>query len=325
MESERKDVRREDMEGLWRSVAESATNPRAGIFGPDSISWKINRESALFLGAGRAALLQLAHPWVAAALDHHSNLRNDPLARFHNTFRIVFTMVFGTLDQALGASRSLYQMHTRIQGQLPQDVARYEQNSTYRANDIEALIWVFATLVESAVLAYEIVQPKLSSAELGSYYTESKTMAALFGIPPASLPADWVAFQRYVETMVNSDNLGVSELSRDLARRVLHGSGSWVPVPKWYRTLTAEWMPSRLREQFALPNAPSDPASTAKITKRIRRTYARFPTAIRYVGPYHDAQRRLEGRNPGLLIRASNRFWMGQPRLMFPELEGRNG
>src|ERR1017187_9414138 len=125
MESNGQPVSRQAIERLWNSVAEAASDPRAGIFSPSSISWKVNRESALFLGAGRAALLQLAHPWVAAALDQHSNLRNDPLGRFHNTFRVVFTMVFGTLDQALAASRALYQMHTRIRGELPAPAARY--------------------------------------------------------------------------------------------------------------------------------------------------------------------------------------------------------
>src|SRR5277367_5713965 len=102
-----------------------AADPRAGIFGPASVSWKVNRESALFLGAGRAALLQLAHPWVAAALDQHSNLRNDPIARFHNTFRVVFTMIFGSRDQALAASRHLYKLHSRVEGELPEAVPAY--------------------------------------------------------------------------------------------------------------------------------------------------------------------------------------------------------
>src|SRR5271169_662520 len=99
-------------EALLATVAAQTADPSAGIFGPRSLSWQINRESALFLGAGRAALLQLAHPWVAAALAEHSSLRADPLARFHHTFRVVFTMVFGTLDQALAASRHLYRLHT---------------------------------------------------------------------------------------------------------------------------------------------------------------------------------------------------------------------
>ncbi len=120
------------MENLWKSVADHADGPKTGIFGPSSTSWKVNRESALFLGAGRAALLQLAHPWVATALDQHSNLRNDPLARFHNTFRVVFTMIFGTLDQALAASRHLYHLHKRIQGELTASVAAYTQGSRYR-------------------------------------------------------------------------------------------------------------------------------------------------------------------------------------------------
>src|SRR5579863_1863378 len=97
VESKPQPVSSHAMEPLWSSVAERTADPRAGIFGPSSISWRVNREAALFLGAGRASLLQLAHPWVAAALDQHSNLRSDPLARFHGTFRVVFTMIFGTL------------------------------------------------------------------------------------------------------------------------------------------------------------------------------------------------------------------------------------
>src|SRR6478672_2180811 len=116
METSHSLVSREDISQLWAAVADRTSDSRSGIFGPSSISWKINRESALFLGAGRAALLQLAHPWVAAALDQHSNLRADPLGRFHNTFRVLFTMIFGTLEQALAASRHLYQLHTSIQG-----------------------------------------------------------------------------------------------------------------------------------------------------------------------------------------------------------------
>src|ERR1019366_1035332 len=150
-------VSRHDLEALLATVTCRTSDAKAGIFGPHSVSWKINRESALFLGAGRAALLQLAHPWVATALAEHSNLMSKPIARFHNTFRIVFTMIFGSLPQAMAASRHLYQLHTRIRGQMPEDVAAYRRGSTYEANEIAALRWVYATLVESAALAYECV------------------------------------------------------------------------------------------------------------------------------------------------------------------------
>src|SRR5258708_2222520 len=58
-------VSRTEIEHLWDSITNQTPEPHAGIFGPSSISWKVNRESALFLGAGRASFLQLAHPSVA--------------------------------------------------------------------------------------------------------------------------------------------------------------------------------------------------------------------------------------------------------------------
>jgi uncharacterized protein (DUF2236 family) len=44
-------------------VSASVVSPLAGIFGPKSMTWQINREAIIFLAAGRALLLQLAHPW----------------------------------------------------------------------------------------------------------------------------------------------------------------------------------------------------------------------------------------------------------------------
>src|SRR6516225_75806 len=238
-----------DMEALLASIAHESADSPVGLFGPDSITWRVDRESAVFLGAGRAALLQLAHPWVATALAEHSSLLSDPIARFHNTFRVVFAMVFGTAAQAFRSSRRLYALHTRVRGELPETVGRYPRHSHYEANEINALRWVFATLVESALVAYESVMPPLTAPEREQYYAESKTMAALFGIPADALPSGWAAFVTYIEEMVASDALGVSDHSRSLAHNLLHGAGSWIRPPLWYRALTASWMSPRLRTE----------------------------------------------------------------------------
>jgi uncharacterized protein (DUF2236 family) len=323
MKTHRSPVTREDIAQLWAAIRDPIPDPRSGIFGASSISWKVNRESALFLGAGRAALLQLAHPWVATALDQHSNLRNDPLARFHNTFRVVFTMIFGTVEQALAASRYLYQMHTRIQGQMPESVAAFERGSHYQANEIEALRWVYATLVESAMIAYESVLPPLSLAEKNAYYAESKTLASLFGIPSDALPSDWPSFSAYNQAMWKSETLGVNTLSREMAHRVLHGRGSWVPVPLWYRALTTAWMPERLREAFELSYGEREQIAAARALRWLPTVYRRVPATVRYVGPYQEAHARLHARNVGSLTRVNNRFWMGQSRMLFAKSEDR--
>src|SRR4051812_49757710 len=51
----------------------------AGLFGPGTMTWRINREGALLLGGGRALVLQVAHPLVAAGVAEVLNYREDPL------------------------------------------------------------------------------------------------------------------------------------------------------------------------------------------------------------------------------------------------------
>lgn len=306
-----------DSERLLVELAARTRLPQAGIFGPESMSWRINREAALFLGAGRAALLQLAHPWVAAALEQHSTVLNQPITRFHRTFRIVFTMIFGTLQQATAAARFLYELHTHIAGEMPEDVGAWPRGSHYEANEIAALRWVYSTLVESAVLAYECALPALTSPERERYYAESKVLAGLFGLPAAALPADWAAFEAYSRAMHDSEELGVSAGARAIGQRLMTGAGSWIHPPHWYRALTTAWLPQRLRAGFGLPFAAAERAAEARARRSLPRIYQRLPHAVRFVGPWREAQARLAGEPPGVWTQCTNRFWMGEPRMPF--------
>jgi len=310
-------VSRNESESLIAAVERTASDPRAGIFGPQSMSWRINRESALFLGAARAALLQLAHPWVATALEQHSSLMTRPIARFHSTFRIVFAMIFGSREQAATAARHLYQVHTYIQGELTEDAGGWRRGSPYEANEIAALRWVYATLVESAVLAYECVMPRLSSDELAGYYEESKTLAGLFGLPAAALPSEWLGFVAYCRAMEASDELGTSRGARLMGCDLLRGAGSWIKPPGWYCALTASWLPERFRRDFELEFGHAERNAAEGAKRWLPRIYRHLPGAVRFVGPWHEAQARLSGRECGVMARLGNRFWIGQDRLPF--------
>ena len=313
-------VSRANMEELLSELSHLPGEDCYGFFGPDSVSWQVNRESAVFLGAGRAALLQLAHPWVAASLVHHSNLRNDAVGRFHSTFRVIYTMLFGSRAQATAASRQLYRRHTSIRGELPHAIGAHAQGEHYEANEVAALSWVYATLIESAILAYEFVRPPLLPDEREQYYAESKRMAALFGIPPEALPQDWAAFSRYTAEMLESPLLGVGEDALALGHNVLSGVGTKIRPPHWYLALTAFWMPQRLRTAFALSFGAPEEEAVNQVARRLPLLYPRIPHLLRFVGPFHEAQARLRGRSPGPLTRRNNRFWMGQPRLLYSEM-----
>ena len=312
-------VSREDLQSLFAELSQQPGDPGAGFFGPDSARWRIDREAALFLGAGRAALLQLAHPWVAASLVHHSNLMNDAIGRFHGTFRVIYTMLFGTRAQAMAASQGLYRLHMAISGELPEAVGAHPAHEHYEANEVSALVWVHATLVQTAVMAYEFAMGPLPGPVREAYYAEGKRLAALFGISATALPADWNAFIAYCSSMLDSPELDVDDTARALGSSVLSGVGTWVRPPFWYRALTASWLPPRLRAGFGLPFGAQEQRALERARRWVPRLYRLTPRAIRYVGPYHEARARLRKRRVGWFTEQNNRFWMGQPRLLFGE------
>jgi uncharacterized protein (DUF2236 family) len=292
-----------DFEREVGRVRAAACGPLAGVFGPDSMLWRVDREAAVFLGAGRALVLQLAHPFVAAAITERSPVLDDPIGRFHRTFRTVFTLVFGTLDDAVFAARRLHRLHAGIEG------------PRYRANDLAALLWVHATLTESALVAYDLVLPPLTSAEREAYYAETRLFAGLFGIPEAAVPANWREFLAYMERMQQAGELAVGPEARRLAQAILSGTRSWLRVPGWYRALTGGLLPATLRTEFGLPYGDAERRAAEGALAVMRRLYAGLPHSLRQVGPYQEALARLAGQRPGLRVGLLNRLWIGAARM----------
>src|SRR5690606_22107899 len=75
--SHMKIVTRDELEASLAELARDVRDPREGILGPSSVAWRLGGDLAIFLGGGRATLLQLAHPMVAHAIDQHSRTRSD--------------------------------------------------------------------------------------------------------------------------------------------------------------------------------------------------------------------------------------------------------
>jgi uncharacterized protein (DUF2236 family) len=309
-------VSADSLERELQRVCASTARATEGVFGPRSLTWQIDRESAIFFGAGRALLLQLAHPWVAAAIEQHSDTFADPVGRFHRTFSTVFAMVFGTLDQAVSAARRLHRRHAGITGQLPWAAGPFSVGSTYHANAIPALRWVYATLIETALVAYELVLPPLTPQQREQYYRESQLFAGLFGIPKDCLPQNWTAFSAYFSAMAQSDTLSVSEATRGMARRLISGTGLWLSVPGSYQDLTIALLPPPIRKQFGFCVGDVQKKQIDRALALSRQLYPLLPARLRYVGPYQEAEQRLAGRStPDFVTRMCNRFWIGRAEL----------
>src|SRR4051795_3573840 len=88
----------------------------AGLFGPGSMTWKVNREGVLLFGGGTALILQVAHPLVAAGVSQHSNYREDPWGRLYRTLDVVTRITFGSTKTSEEAAAGLRETHSRVRG-----------------------------------------------------------------------------------------------------------------------------------------------------------------------------------------------------------------
>jgi uncharacterized protein (DUF2236 family) len=215
---------------------------KPGLYSDDSITRRVNRENVLFLGGGRALLMQLAHPKVAAGVDDHSDFRAHPIRRLRRTILMTMAIVFGDRETAMTAARGVNQVHARVKGH------------DYRALDPELLLWVHATLMDTALVTYETFVKPLLSREREEFYQEFKLLGELLGIPRDRFPTTLQNFEAYMAGMIDGGEVRVDTRARDLAKLVLRPPIRLLPGPAMipFDVVTTGLLPPVLREQYGL-------------------------------------------------------------------------
>ncbi len=240
-----------------------------GLLPDDAVMRRVGGELIVGLGGGRALLMQLAHPQVAAGVADHSGFESDPFGRLRRTLETMNTIVFGEEDEARLAARKLWAVHERVTG------------PTYRANDPELLMWVHATLVDTSLRLHARFMRSLAPRDAARYYEESMIVAELLGVPRDVQPPDLASFNEYVYDMVGS--LEVTDTARQLADAVLHPRLPWVVEPglALARELTTGLLPRPLREQFGLTWDRNRKAALLLACAASRQVLPRVPSVVR--------------------------------------------
>lgn len=211
--------------------------PAGRPFSRDALQ-HVHSEAVLLAGGGRALLLQLAHPAVAAGVAAHSRYRRDRTARLLGTLRPMYALAFGTPAQVVAAAAGVRAAHERVAG------------PGYRASDPALLAWVLATLIDSALVVHERALGPLPAALADRYYAQMCALGGLLGMPRDALPADRAGFARYMDATVAALNVGPQ--ARAIAVELfapLSGSGPLLPLA---RELTAGLLPPRVRRAYGL-------------------------------------------------------------------------
>lgn len=293
-------VSSEDLAARLDRLRAECRDPRAGVFGPGSWMWQINKEAVAFVGGGCAALLQTAHPFVAHGVEDHSATKTDPLGRFVRTFDNVFALVFGDLEHALTSARRVHAYHRKVQGTIDEPAFSVPRGTRYAANDADALFWVAATLVDTSIRVYEPTVRRLTLWEKDAYYESSRRFCWLFGIPDRVMPEGWTAFERYMERMVSPGSVvSVGRAARDTAAYLLRPPRpALAPAWEWLRIMTAGLLPPRIRDEYRLHLSRADHATFRASLLGLKGAVRALPPSLRYLPGYNDALRRL-GKDEG--------------------------
>lgn len=267
---------------------------RDHFFSPDSMIWRVDREMILLLGGGRALLMQLAHPKVAAGVSDHSRFREDPLGRLHRTMDIMWSILFEELPKAEASLQAVNEVHRKVRGTIKEGEA-LPKGTTYDALDPDLLLWVHATLVESALLAYDLFVKPLSAHEKSQYYTETKKLAVLFGIPEAVVPASLEDFSNYMSEMMTGAKIAVGPTAHVLAREILHPRPLVLKIGGPLSSfVTVGLLPERLREAYRLRWNERREQAFRLLAKTIRQLLPLIPAVLRIVPHARAAEKRLK-------------------------------
>lgn len=269
-----------------------------GIFGPRSAIWRVNREGVLLLGGGRALILQVAHPLVAAGVAEHSNYREDPWGRLYRTLDTVLKMVFGPTEVAREAGERLARVHSRIRGTTTEPGGRFPAGTLYEASDPELLMWVHATLVDTAMLVYTRYVGPMSPVDEERYYADQMLLGEQFGIPRERQPQTLPDFRDYFSSMLASDEIAVTDALRDVTDATMHPPLPLAtkPVVEALNLATVGLLPEALRDDLGLPWGPRRERMLDASRQVLRRALPLLPSLLRDMPPARAATNRTRTR-----------------------------
>lgn len=239
----------------------------------------------MLLGWGRAILLQLAHPLVAAGVSEHSTFRGGPLtavARLHQTVRAMLALTFGDPRASAAAIDGIRTIHRRVHGTLPDAAGRFAAGTPYSAEDPDLLLWVHATLLDSIPLVFDRVVRPLSDHERDRYCDEAAWVAIALGAREAEVPRTWDALRAYLAATYASGSIAVSAEAREVATAVLAPPLASLVAPMTWanRLVTVGLLPAHVRQQYGFDWTPARERSLGRVLRLTAGVRAVTPRAL---------------------------------------------
>jgi uncharacterized protein (DUF2236 family) len=262
----------------------------------DAIAWQRASDARMFVAAGYALLLQVAHPTVGAGVSEHSKFRRDPWGRLLRTLDYTYTMVYGGPQQAGEMGLRIRSFHRQITGVMP-------DGNRYSALEPAAYAWVHATLAAAIVDAHERFGRPFAPREREEFWRQWRALGRLLGIRERDLPGDWEEFQAYFRDTVSATlvhTAAVDEVLAALAKpsppdvpRV--AAALWRPVQfslgRLIELTSVGLLGEELRERFDLSWSGRQERQLRVLATLLRAGTPLMPSWLQSTGPTYLRQR----------------------------------
>jgi uncharacterized protein (DUF2236 family) len=147
-----------------------------GLFGPDSVTWRIHADFPGMLSGGLCALmLQTLHPLALAGVWDHSNFRDDLVGRLRRTTNFVAGTTYAARADALQLIDRVARIHAQVRGVAADGRA-------YAADDPDLLTWVHVTEAYGFLHGFRrYARIALPDGAADRYYDEVRCVAERLG------------------------------------------------------------------------------------------------------------------------------------------------
>ena len=262
----------------------------AGFFGPDSVSWRVHREVTVLFGGARALLMQAAHPLVVAGANQTAMYERNPWKRLERTLQLSYSMTFGTEAEARASADHINRVHEDVHGMDPVTGLPYD------ALDPDLLLWVHASLIDSALLFEELTVGRLDDEGRERLHREAMRAAELVRLPAERIPPTVAGLRAYIDGVVES---GILTTETEGARRVSELIHRPPPGTPWRPMLflVQAWgfgtLPPGIRRLYGVRWNPVKEAWLHSSLRTLRTIRPLLPSTVREIMPARMARERL--------------------------------
>lgn len=263
-------------------------------FNPESTMWKVNRYHPVLLAGGRALHMQIAHPLVAQAVKDSGFLERNPRERLRNTARSGIDLIYGTPEISHAVADRINTIHARAQGVLEETIGAHPAGERYDARDQKLLAWVAATLMDSSIVGYETFINPLTDEEKNQYVVDTKELFGLVNLEPSSLPSSYKGLTNYIHGMIDSEQVKVGGLARELAPYTILSHTRMSKILMYgMRVTTIYLLPEKLQEQFGYTMPAWEKELVQKFASALKKSVPYMPSLLVEFKQSRDAHKKL--------------------------------